>query len=219
MKQLFTLLISVISLGAFAQNEVKITEEMYGYSVGSKNSIIVTVPYGTVDGVEKQLKSEMKSWGGKYSESKGEHKTLQSAVKKLFEGKTFDSYARVFTAGNEVKVAVAIDLGGAFLNSAEHSMQFNEMKERLYQFAVTAGKETVKGDLKAEEKILSTMEKEQKKLEKEKESLTKGIEDYKKKITENEKKIAENTALQNKRKEEIATQSLKIKDIEKTKIK
>ena len=56
MKQLFILLITAISFGSFAQNDVKITEESISYTIGAKNSIVVTIPYGQIDVVEKELK-------------------------------------------------------------------------------------------------------------------------------------------------------------------
>ena len=58
MKQLFILLIAAISFNSFAQNEVKVTEESISYSVGSKNSIVVTIPYGDQEVVEKELKKQ-----------------------------------------------------------------------------------------------------------------------------------------------------------------
>lgn len=219
MKQLFTLLITAISLGAFAQNDVKITEENISYSVGAKNSIVVTIPYGKVDIVEKELKSEMKDWGGKYNSSKNEYTTLQSSVKKMFERKTFDTYATIISSGDVVKVAVAVDLGGAFMTSKEHSTQFAEMKERLHKFAITAAKASIQDNMKAEEKILSTFEKDQKSLEKDKEGHLKDIEDYKKKIADSQTKIEENVVLQTKKKEEINAQSAKIKELENLKFK
>lgn len=219
MKQLFTLLITAISFGSFAQNDVKITEESISYTIGAKNSIVVTIPYGQIDVVEKELKNEMKDWGGKYSSSKGEAQTLQSSVKKMFEKKTFDSYAKVIKSEDGVKVAVAIDLGGAFLTSKEHSSQFSEMKERLQKFAVKAAKASIQENLKVEGKILAGLEKEEKGLEKEKESHLKNIEDYKKKITDSQKKIEENVALQTKKKAEVKAQATKIKDLENLKVK
>lgn len=219
MKQLFILLIAAISFNSFAQNEVKVTEESISYSVGSKNSIVVTIPYGDQEVVEKELKNEMKDWGGKYSSSKGEAQTLQSSVKKMFERKTFDSYAKVIKTDDGIKVAVAVDLGGAFMTSSQHSAQFAEMKERLQKFAVTAAKASIKENMKAEEKILSNFEKEEKSLEKEKDSHLKDIEDYKKKIADSQKKIEDNVILQTKKKEQIKDQSKKIKDLENIKIK
>lgn len=219
MRQLLTLFIAAISFGAFAQGNISIKEENYSYSIGAKNSLIVTIPNTKKEIVEKELKTELKSWGGKLSGKKGEYSTFQSSVKKIFEGKTFDAYAKIFQAGTDIKVAVAIDLGGAFLTSDQHPSQFNEMRERLYNFAVTAGTAAIKDDVKNEEKALKTLEKEQKAIEKSISSEQKNIESYKKKITDSEKKIDSNKEALLKKKADVENQGNKIKEIQKTKIK
>lgn len=216
MKQLFTLLLTTLSVATFAQGEVKVSEENYTFSVGAKNSIIVTVPYGKLDIVEKELKNELKEWGGKFNSSKGEYVVSQGTIKAM-GAKPFDGYARAFVSGEVVKVAVAIDLGGAYLSSNAHGAQFTAMKERLKEFAVRAAKECVAEELKAEQKILDGFMKDQKDLEKDKENLLKSIDDYKKKIAEAEKKIEENTTNQSKKKEEITRQTEKVAEVDKKK--
>lgn len=216
MKQLFTLLFTALSVGVFAQNEVKVSEDIYSYSIGAKNSIIVTVPHGRMDVVEKELKSEMKSWGGKYGSSKGESKLTQASMKAM-GSKPFDAYAKIYMVGDVMKVAVAIDLGGAFMTSTQHSSNFTTMTERLRAFAVKASQESIAEEMKIEQKMLGGLEKEHKDLEKEKENLLKSIEDYKKKIADTEKKIEENVSNQSKKKEEITKQTEKVGAIEKKK--
>ncbi|MDD2982708.1 MAG: hypothetical protein PHQ74_04915 [Crocinitomicaceae bacterium] len=219
MKQLFILAITAFGFGTFAQSQIVTSEQSIPYSVGSKNSIVVTVPYGKADVVAKQLKSEMKDWGGKLKTSKTESTTLQSSVKSMFERKTFDSYVKIITVDNEVKVAVAVDLGGAFMTSSQHPTQYGEMKERMEKFAMTAAKASVNDNVKAEQKALSTLEKEEKTLEKTKEKHLKDIESYKKKISESQKQIEDNIVLQTKKKEEVKTQKAKINDLENLKFK
>ncbi|MBN9293310.1 MAG: hypothetical protein J0G96_04950 [Flavobacteriia bacterium] len=220
MKHIFSVLFVAVSFGLAAQKkEVKITEENYNFSVGSKNAIVVTIPDSKKEVVEKELKNELKSWGGKMTSGKGEYSTLQSANKKLFEGKTFDTYTRIFQDGQDVKVAVATDLGGAYLSSNQHPSQFNEFKEKLYAFAVQAGNQALAVDVKAEEKILKTQEKELKAFEKQDASYKKEIDNYKKKIDENERKIKDNEVNISKKKEEISKQEDKIKSIKNTKVK
>lgn len=216
MKQLFTLLFTALSVGVFAQNEVKVSEDIYSYSIGAKNSIIVTVPHGRMDVVEKELKSEMKSWGGKYGSSKGEFKSTQASIKAM-GAKPFDGYAKIYMVGDVMKVAVAVDLGGAFMTSTQHTGQFNTMTERMRAFAVKASQESIGEELKLEQKALGGLEKQQKDLEKEKESMLKSIEDYKKKIAETEKKIEQNVIDQTKKKEEISKQTEKISEVDKRK--
>ena len=218
MKQLFTVLFTALSISVIAQNEVKISEENQSFSVGAKNSIVVNIPHGKMDIIEKELKSEMKDWGGKYNSSKGEFTTMQASTKFMGD-KAFDAYAKIIVSGDVIKVAVAVDLGGAFMSSGNHGSLYNAMKERMKAFAVRASKESIAEDLKTEQKILSGFEKEQKDLEKDKESLLKSIEDYRKKISDAEKKIEENVNNQYKKKEEISKQTQKVGEIGKRNIK
>jgi len=216
MKQFITAVITLISVSTFAGNEVKISEESEAFSVGSKNAIVVTIPFGKADIVEKELKNELKDWGGKYSSSKGEYKMMQGKLKAV-GSKPFDAYAKIIISGNEVKVAVAIDLGGAFLSSREHGAQYTAMCAKLKEFAIKAGNECVEEELKAEQKILSSQQKEQKGLEKDKETLLNSIEDYRKRILEAEKKVEENIKLQETQKGLIETQGKKVVEVEEKK--
>jgi hypothetical protein len=216
MKQFITAVITLISVSTFANNEVKISEESEAFSVGSKNAIVVTIPHGKADIVEKELRNELKDWGGKYSSAKGEYKMMQGKLKAL-GSKPFDAYAKIIVSGDVVKVAVGIDLGGAFLSSREHGAQYTAMCAKLKEFAIKASNECVDEELKAEQKILSTHNKQQKSLEKEKESLLTSIEDYKKRILEAEKKIEENIKLQETQKGLIETQGKKVAEVEEKK--
>ena len=120
---------------------------------------------------------------------------------------TFDAYGTVEENGEEgVFVLVAIDLGGAYLNSGEHGDQFKVMEKILQKWAIDVAKEVVGEEIKEEEKVLKDKEKELEDLEKEQEKLEKEIEDYKKKIEENEKAIEESKKAQEEQKEKIKEQ-------------
>lgn len=216
MKHLITGLFTSFGFALFAQNTVSVSEENNNFSVGSKNSIVVNIPYGNIDVVEKALKSELKDWDGKYNSSKGEFTSMQAKLKVMGD-KPFDAYVKIITSGDVIKIAFAIDLGGAFMNSNQHGAQFNEMREVIRKFALKTSKECVEEDLKVESKKLENFEKDQKDLEKEKENLLNSIDDYRKKINEAEKKIEENMTNQSNKKSEIFTQAQKVKEIEKKK--
>lgn len=202
------------SLG-FAQ-EVKTDEKSVSFNNGSHNAIVVTIPYASKDVVDKELKSEMKDWGGKFESSKGEYMAMQTTMKAMGD-KHFDGYAKVIENGDQIQVAFAVDLGGAYLNSSEHSAQFKVIKEKAQKFGLKAANEGVAVELALEAKVLKDMEKEKSDLEKSIESSKKDIEDYKKKITEAEQKIKDNESALSKKSEEISTQNGKISDVEKKK--
>lgn len=220
MKTVLSVLFVALSVSLFAQKkEVTITEEIYTFSIGSKNSITIILPDSKKDVVNKSLVKEIKSWGGKMKTSKTEITTFQSIDKKLFDGKSFDSYAKIYQSGQDVKISIAIDLGGAFLSSSQHPDKFNQMKEKLYKFAIDAGNASLAADSKAEEKLLKTMNKDLKSLEKNDASYKKNIEKLKKEIESNENSIRENNLVIDKKREEITSQEAKIKEIKKTKVK
>ena len=217
MKFTFSLFIIFVSFCAFTQNEVKLSEENQSFSVGSKNSLVVTIPHGEAEFVEKMLQKELKDWNGKTSSSKSEFSMIQGTVKFMGE-KAFDAYAKIISkSDNSIEVAFAIDLGGAYLSSREHQSQFKAMSEEIKKFAFEAANTCLDKHLDEENKLLDQLEKSLHKLERQKEKELGDIEDYKRKIAEAEKEIEENIKNQDKNKEETAAQKTKIQVIEKKK--
>lgn len=220
MKTLLSVLFMATTIGLFAQKrEISVAEGNYNFSVGSKNAIILTIPNSDKKVVEGVLKKEIKSWGGKMKASSGEYTTFQSVDKKLFDGKTFDTYTKIFQDEKNVKIAVATDLGGAFLNSNQHQAQFDQFRERLYQFGVSAGQAMVASDVKTEEGILKDQQKELKSMDKQVSSYQKQINSYQKKIDENNKKIEDLKNQITIKKFNISQQEEKIRVTKGTKVK
>lgn len=210
-------LFTVLSLCTFTTfGQIKATEEAITFSNGTHNAIVVTVPNGTLEGVSDELKSEMKNWGGKFDEKKGEYTAIGASMKKMGD-KPFDGYAKVIENGKEIKVAFSVDLGGAYMSSSDHSAQYKVMLDRAKEFSARASTSSINGILKAEEKILKSLSKEQSDFEKDIEKSQSEIEKAKKTIEEEEKKIADNKAALEKKKAEVKAQELKISEIEKKK--
>lgn len=215
MKLLLSLFVFSVTLGVYGQNEVKLSEENQSFSVGSKNCLVITIPHGEKDYVERSLNRELKDWNGKTSSSKDEYTMIQGTTK-FMGAKPFDAYAKVLPGGDDyLRVAVAIDLGGAYLTSRDHQEQFKAMGERLKTFARETAQSCLDKVLDEENKALDRLQKDLHKLEKQKEKDLGDIEDFKRKIAENEKQIEENVKNQGKTKEEIQAQQEKIKTIEK----
>jgi hypothetical protein len=215
MKQLLLAATLLTATFSFAQ-EVKTSEESVSFSNGSHNAIVVTIPYANKEVVEKELKSEMKDWGGKHNSSKGEHTAIQASMKAM-GSKPFDGYAKIIENGDVIKVAFAVDLGGAYMDSRQHGAQYKVIQERAKKFATKTATTGVENELAAEAKILKEMEKDKSDLEKSIESSKKDIEDYKKRIEEAEQKIKDNESALSKKGEEITIQTTKIGDVEKKK--
>lgn len=213
MKKILLLFTALLSFTAFSQ--ITIDEKKVNID-GSKEGFYITIPYGDVKTMENEFKNELKGWKGKIS-TKGFLFADDCSLKEMGDN-TFDVYAKVEeNPKGGVFISVAIDLGGAFLSSNEHSDKAKIIESKLNKFAVKASKNLMNDEvktegkaLKASEKVLSDLEKEQKKLEKE-------VDDYKKKIKENEQKISDSKAAQDKQKSAIKEQAEKLKSVEKKK--
>lgn len=209
-----TTLALLVAQGSWAQTEISLREETQSFSVGSKNALVITIPHANKDILEKELRAELKDWGGKYNSSKDESSMMQGAPK-FMEGKAFDAYARILPGQDgALRVAFGIDLGGAFLSSREHSKQFTVFSKKIHDFAKRVSQESLSEVLKADQKNLETLEKTQRELEKDKADLEKSIEDYRKKIAEAEEKIKLNNDNQSKQKELISKQIEVVKNAE-----
>lgn len=213
MKTLFTLFISILSISTFAQIKVE------GKNVnvnGSHDGFYVTIPYGDKKMIEKELKDELKSWKGNYKNK--DFIFVDDCKLKEMGKNTFDVYAKVEDiADGGATVSIAIDLGGAYLNSGEHSAQFKIIEKKLYAFGVKAAKNVVAQDVKAEEKILKEREKELEGLKKAKEQSEKDIKDFQDKIKKAEEDIEKNKTQQEDKEKEISTQKEKVQEVIKKK--
>lgn len=220
MKGIITLFMIAVTFGLTAQKkEVSVEAATYGYSIGTQPSIIVTIPNGDKKIIEKLLKKETSSWGGKTKNVAGEYQTMQASSKKFIEGKVYDAYTRMYQDMQDIKIAVAVDLGGAYMTETDHPLQFNEFKARMYQFALTAAKAMLANDAKAEQKNLKALQKELKSFEKEKGKYEKNIQGFEKKIAENKTSIEEVEKKIASKKEDITKQEGLIKEIKNTTVK
>ncbi len=212
MKQLTLFVATLFTTWAIGQ-EVKTSNDKVSFSHGSFDAIVVSIPYADKDVVEKELKSEMKDWGGKYNSSKGEFTAKEAKMKDMGD-KYFDGYAKIIESGSDIKVAFAVDLGGAYMNNSEHKDQHRTIESRAKKFAQNASKESVNAMIDLETKTLKKMTGEKEDLLKDIERSKKDIEDYKKKISEEEQKIKDNEAATKKKEEEIGTQTTKVGEVE-----
>lgn len=206
---------------AHAQISIKVTEANESFNNGSHNALLVTVYEQDAKEVEKLLKKELKDMGGKVQVKK--EIFADDCETKAMGENTFDVYAKVTPGKNgEVEVAVAVDLGGAYLNSRDHTERYKVMEGILHKFGVNATRDAIGSELKDQEKVLSDLEKEQKDLEKDKDRLEKSIEDNEKRIEEAKKAIEQakkdieqNKADQEMKKSAIADQQGKVADVQK----
>jgi len=192
MKKLALIVISILFIiPAFAQ-KTKVQESTEKIAGGKNNTLVVWIRESNKKDVEKEWVSLMKKNKAKVSSKK--EIFADDAVLPLISSNTVDVYAIIEQKDNDVKLIVAFDLGGAFLNSKEHSAQFKAAERMIYDFAVEISKQSVQNSIAAEQKKMSDLEKKKDNLEKDTKKKEKEIEDYKKKIEDNEKDIKKNSS-------------------------
>lgn len=190
MKKIFPLLLLTIFTTQLFAQKTKVEESNEKIADGKNNALVVWIREVDAKDVEKEWVSLMKKNKAKVS-NKSEI-FADDAVLPMISANTVDVYAYAEQKDADVKFIVAFDLGGAFLNSKEHSAQYKTAERMVYDFAVDISKITVQNLISAEQKKLSDMEKEKKNLEGDNEKMAKDNENYRKKIEENENKIKEN---------------------------
>mgnify|MGYP006100696939 CR=1 FL=1 len=200
-----------------AQYKVVLAEKSVKFNDGDFNSFSVTIYELPLKGVEKLWKKVMKDMKANVSSKKNEMKGDDAHVKSMGEN-TFDIYSKALKNDKGVEMSIAFDLGGAFLSSSQHSEKAKEMKKIIYDFAVNATKEGIRGILKEEEKKQSDLEKQQADLIKQKEKLENDIANWKKDIENAKNNIQNNLKNQEEKKKAIDEQK-KVVDVVKEKEK
>lgn len=208
------LFFSVTLITQVWSQQVKLSQQNQTFSVGSKNAYAISIPYATKTQVEDKLKDFLRDFG-KSKSSKGEYVVLLGDNKSMGD-KPFDVYAMVLTEKDGSQLAVfAVDLGGAFMNSKEHSNQSQAFEQLLVKFGKECANKAIDEEIEIERKELRSIEKDQQSLEKDLNNYEKDIENYKKLINETENKISDVKSNQVKKKDAFKTQEEKIESIEK----
>jgi hypothetical protein len=219
MKNLVLLTIALFSINlSFAQYKIGVSEKGENLGGESHNAFSVMIYEMDAKDVEKAWKKVMKKMGANVQMKK--EMFGDDANTKEMGDNNFDIYAIAKEVDKGVELCVAIDLGGAFLASGQHSDQAKYIKDLMYKFAVDETKEGIQGIIKAEEKIQEAFEKEQDDLVKDKEKLEKDIEDYekaieqaKKDIEQAKKDIEQNAKDQGEKNKEIEVQKKVVADV------
>jgi hypothetical protein len=213
MKQtIATLLLITTAIAGFSQKKISVTEEQNTLSVGSVNTLTVTVYGMSYDDAEKAWKKQLKDINGDVKVKK-EVFADDCLIKDMSEN-TFDVYAMLKEVDNGVKVIAAYDLGGAYLSAASHKEYFAKISKMMYDFGVEQTKEAIGSDIKVAEDDLKESEKAKEDLEKDIKKLEKDIEDYKQKIEDSKKAIEDNKSGIETKKTEIESKKEVIKALE-----
>lgn len=201
--------------GSFWGQEVVMSDESIQFSGGFHDAVVTAIPFANRETIEKQLKSELKSWGGKLVITGDEYKVVQGKMK-IFGENHFDGYAKIIETAEETKVAFVIDLGGRYMTSTEDPVEYKEIRERAKNFSAKTATVSIGADVDSDKKVLRSFEKEEKRIEKSIESSNRDIENYQKKIKQAEKDIETKKTALSEKQEEIRTQNQQISERKKT---
>jgi hypothetical protein len=212
MRTITLIVLLFVTTMVFGQRKIKVHEEREKFSTGTNNALVASVYESTPDDIEKAWKKVMKDYDAKMTMKK--EMFADDVLIKDMSPNTCDIYAFVRKINDdENEIVVAVDLGGAYLSSSEHSSKYKIMEKIIYNFAVQASIDAIKEKQKAAEKVLSGMEKDKQDLLKENERLAGQIEDYKNKITKAEGDIEKNKSLATDKDKEIENQKKIVEDI------
>ncbi len=227
MKKIILSSLSLALLGGWAgAQEVPTIEvkEVKDILNGDTRDAFAVDVYGNDKGlVEKDLKSALKDKDAKVS-TKKDFFADNAMFKEFGDNNTVDVYAKIEEKTENVfSLVAAVDLGGAYLSSADqaNAVKLAAFKKWLREVAVQASRDAVAEEVKTAEKLLSKQEKTLDGLKKDKENLEKDIKDNENKIEESKKAIEadkkaieENTKKQGETQSEIEKQRVVVKDLQ-----
>lgn len=206
------LLLLFVTSVTFGQRKIKVHEERESIGSGSNNALVATVYESTIDDIEKSWKKLMKDYNAKVAMKK--EIFADDATIKDLSPNTVDIYSFVRKSGDdEFEIVVAVDLGGAYLSSSEHSSKYKIMEKIVKDFAIQSTLDAIKDKQSAAQKILDGFTKEKDDLVRNKERLEKQIDDYKSKISDAEKEIEKNKSDQSDKDKEIENQKKIVEEI------
>src|ERR1051325_22628 len=217
MKKIVTLALMLCTAAGFAQ-KVKVSESKENIGGGNNNAMVVTIYEVSADDILKEVKSLMKDNDFKVS-SKDDGLFGDHGMIKKIGNNTIDMYAKVKKIKDgENQLIVAFDLGGAFMNSSQHSDQYKVAKEMIENLAVKMQKDAIEEQLSIATKLLNKLNDQQKDLEGKNKDLNDDIKNYQEKIKKAQDDLKQNGEDQAKKKSEIEAQQ-KVVDAVKEKLK
>jgi len=187
--------------------QVVINENMQLMSAGSNNALTMAIQGADLKKVEAVWKTFSRDFKARTRKDRksGLYFTDNARMRNI-SSNDVDIYAKFERGGSGTVATVWFDLGGAYIASETHGEAYNEAEELMYKFANAVGKSMAEDHVKDQEKVLKALEKELSKLEKDNETYLKKIEEAKALIAEMEGNIKQNEIDQEGKKGEIKKQ-------------
>ena len=168
----------------------QVMEAEKAMSKGENNALIVTLPDTDVKVVAKEWEKFMKSYKAKVKGVKKSDEVFSDNAKlESISDNTVDVYSLVTQKGDDTKLSVWMDLGGAYLNSSDYPEKYENAKKLLHDFSGIVSKTYIANMLQMEEKKMKDLEGTLKDIDKSQENSEKDIEKYLEKIEEEKANI------------------------------
>ncbi|MFB6258193.1 MAG: coiled-coil domain-containing protein [Flavobacteriales bacterium] len=186
------LLISLSSfflpLCLFAQPQIEVSEASAKFDGEKRNALSVTTYGEKQDEVEDKARKAFRGWGN--VKNREAPLFIKEAEWDELGDHPFNFYLKVEKQEDSTqKVLVGVNLGGAWLNSGDHSERYKAMSKRLREFAVKVTKEAMEGVIEKEQEKLEALQSKLEDLNSSKEDKKSTIEDKKETIEEAKKTI------------------------------
>ena len=206
-KSVLLALAGLISTNIFSQS-IAVKEENEKFSTGSHPCVSTTIYENKLSEVMSEWKKVLKDF--KYEKVKDHDDEVfgDNILVKDWGNNPADFYTkfREDAKSKEIKMYVAVDLGGTYLSNSVDKDKVKFVEKMVKEFAVKMTRSPIEDQYKQAVKAQGKLEDKQKDLEKDKKNLQEDIEKYKEKITKAEKEVVDKTADLEKKKDEVATQ-------------
>lgn len=213
MKLLMSFVLTVfVSVSLLAQ----ITEGDQSMSEGLQNALSIEFPDVDDKLVKKTWKTFLKQYDTKVKKVKGSDNGICDDVM-LYDingSNTVDLYSMIDGKKGNTSFSIWIDLGGAYLNSEDHSKQYTSAEKFLMKFALSVTREQIKLEIEDEEKKLKKLNSGLAKLKKNNEKYHKEIKKAEETIKKMEGNIEQNVKDQEKSTTDITAQQEILKAVQ-----
>ena len=209
-------LLGMILLLAFvtqsAAIELQVRETTVGFKDGNHNALTIKI----VGVYEKQV---IEAWAKKMKKNKGKtNKNKHGVVAERVTWQSIFATPSTYLAKTELNLStltlsIAVNLGGAYLNSSDHESAYKSLEKELIAFAKELLKAQVQVELLAAKKILKKNEKKLASLQSSNARSKKNIEGWKQDITDAEADIVQNESEQVTQEQVIVDQKTVVEEI------
>ena len=115
-----------------AQFQFRVSESDFQFSKASHHGFSVHIYESNIHDIEKSWKKMMKGWGAKEMKKNMSFLLIMPSFKKMGDN-VFDTYAICNEKANYIEFVTAVNLGGAFLNSNDHSEKTSIYKKAIIE--------------------------------------------------------------------------------------